>query len=310
MDLYIRQTKKTNEFVKIENKKKIMIHNNNGLSKEDANMWNNRKMGIDAQEELNKQLRSENHKTFYEEKKNGIVYKLKIGDVLPNEVINAWAKQDNNYCSLSNENIWININSNFADDRHIKGFNMINGHICFLVSNTNQIYLKAKGFKEFMENYITNSKNKSKIYNLRKEFKKDFVRLLKKYQEHETLEKEFNIVNKGDRLTLMEEVEIIMNTINKYDTVNENKFKNTQDIITDKAIDLVWGNAEFGKNETKRELIAKSLLKIASDYEIGSTIKQIMENLGLVKTHHKGLTESNTKLTLLGKEFLYRAYEK
>jgi hypothetical protein len=201
---------KTNKFMKIENKKEIVIHNNNGLSKEDANMWNNRKMGVHAQEELNKQLQS-----------------------------------------------------------------------------------------------------KPKVDNLKNQFKKDFLKLLKKYQEHETLEKEFNVNDTKEKLELSEQITILVDVLDKMGS-NENKidlhFAPTKDIITDKAIDIVWDNADFGANQSKRGMIAQSLLKVACGYETGSTIKQIMENLGLVKIVHKDLTESYTKLTQLGKEFLYEAY--
>jgi len=165
----------------------------------------------------------------------------------------------------------------------------------------------------FNLNEETDMKNtKTKVNNLRKQFKKDVNRLLKKYQEHETLAKEFDIVNKGDRLTLMEEAEIIINMFKTYKSTQDIfSINQTEEVITDVAIEIAWGNADFGReNMAKREFIAQSLLKIACGYETGATIKQIMENLGLVKIEHKGLEESYTKLTLLGKEFLYRAYGK
>jgi hypothetical protein len=203
---------KTNKFMKIENKKEIVIHNNNGLSKEDANMWNNRKMGVHAQEELNKQLQS-----------------------------------------------------------------------------------------------------KPKVDNLKNQFKKDFLKLLKKYQEHETLEKEFNVNDIKEKLELSEQITILVDVLDKMGS-NENKidlhFAPTKDIITDKAIDIVWDNADFGANQSKRGMIAQSLLKVACGYETGSTIRDIMNELGLISISRSVYPEGDNivKLTQLGKEFLYEAY--
>lgn len=165
----------------------------------------------------------------------------------------------------------------------------------------------------FNLNEETDMKNtKTKVYNLRKQFKKDVNRLLKKYQEHETLAKEFDIVNEGDRLTLMEEAEIIINMFKTYKSTQDIfSINQTEEIITDVAIKIAWGNADFGReNTTKREFIAQSLLKIACGYETGKTIREIMKNLGLVNVEETGVVGDITNLTLLGKEFLYRAYEK
>ena len=59
----------------------------------------------------------------------------------------------------------------------------------------------------------------------------------------------------------------------------------TEDIITDQQIDNVWGNANFGPywNQNRRAFLNNTMLKVATQYESGSTAKYIVTNLGLVK---------------------------
>ena len=73
-----------------------------------------------------------------------------------------------------------------------------------------------------------------------------------------------------------------------------------QEIITDQQINNAWGNASFGKDVSKREVIANALLKYATDYGTGYTIEQICKELRLITTQ--------CKLTTLGKQYLYEAY--
>lgn len=48
-----------------------------------------------------------------------------------------------------------------------------------------------------------------------------------------------------------------------------------EDLVTDKQIDLAWGNANFGNTGlTKRELIANVLLKCASGFVTGHKWKK------------------------------------
>lgn len=82
----------------------------------------------------------------------------------------------------------------------------------------------------------------------------------------------------------------------------------TEELITDNAIDLVWGNANFGEDTPRREIIANGLLKYATGYKTGKTIREILEELGLVRTKWKGVTEVNVYLTQLGKEYLFLYY--
>jgi len=75
---------------------------------------------------------------------------LKIGDILPEKVIRAWANESNNY---SYGNIWTKGIGMFEKDRRVKSFKIINCVLGFEVSDTATIYLKAEGFKEFMDNF-------------------------------------------------------------------------------------------------------------------------------------------------------------
>lgn len=75
----------------------------------------------------------------------------------------------------------------------------------------------------------------------------------------------------------------------------------TQKNISDEAITAAWGNANFGENIDKREIIANALLKYACGYVTGRTIECICAELKLI-----GKTRNLTKL---GKQYLYTFYE-
>lgn len=70
-------------------------------------------------------------------------------------------------------------------------------------------------------------------------------------------------------------------------------------MITDEAIEKAWGNANFGPNPDKREIIKDTLLKIACGYNTGHTAKQICNELGLLKGSYK--------LSKKGGAYLYQA---
>ena len=74
----------------------------------------------------------------------------------------------------------------------------------------------------------------------------------------------------------------------------------TEQIITDKQINDAWGNASFGKDVPKRDIVANALLKYASVYGTGYTIEQICRELGLIT--------KQCNLTTIGKEYLYEFY--
>lgn len=85
-------------------------------------------------------------------------YGLKVGDKLPERVINKWTTINKNY--LINNNVsfvnpfkWVEETGQFIGNREIEEFRLIDGCVGFLVSHTNKVYLKAEGFKEFMDNF-------------------------------------------------------------------------------------------------------------------------------------------------------------
>jgi hypothetical protein len=75
----------------------------------------------------------------------------------------------------------------------------------------------------------------------------------------------------------------------------------TQNIISDEAITAAWGNANFGEDVDKREIISNALLKYACGYVTGHTIECICTELKLI-----GKTRNLTKS---GKQYLYAFYE-
>ena len=74
---------------------------------------------------------------------------------------------------------------------------------------------------------------------------------------------------------------------------------NVEEIVTDKEIDNVWGNASFG-DQTRRQTVNLSVLKCASGYYQGYTSKTIATELGLIDKEYK--------LTQKGMEYLWAAY--
>ena len=76
------------------------------------------------------------------------------------------------------------------------------------------------------------------------------------------------------------------------------------DLITDKAIDNVWGNANFGEklNSNRRNVVDNALFKTACGYSNGHTAQCIIEELKLVG--------KNNNLTKLGREYLYMSFVK
>ena len=73
-----------------------------------------------------------------------------------------------------------------------------------------------------------------------------------------------------------------------------------EQLITDEALEVAWGNADFGPNTNKRDVIRYTLLKTACGYASGHTADCIVNELGL--KHSFG------KLTELGKRYLYEAF--
>jgi len=83
-------------------------------------------------------------------------YDLYVGMDLPENIINKWPAQGNNYYEESHG--WKKETRLFIGNRKISSFKELNGIIGFEVSGTLNLFLKAEGFKEFMDNF-----NKSKV---------------------------------------------------------------------------------------------------------------------------------------------------
>jgi len=86
--------------------------------------------------------------------------------------------------------------------------------------------------------------------------------------------------------------------------LNYDNLTNAQKIIDDKTLDETFGDSDFGRSWTKREILNNAVLKYASGYETGRTVQCICIALGL---YSEGLTEKKG-LTQKGMEYLYAAY--
>lgn len=71
------------------------------------------------------------------------------------------------------------------------------------------------------------------------------------------------------------------------------------DIITDEQITATFGNSDFGKTN-KRDVIKYALLKYATGYHSGHTIKTILQELNLIT--------SKCILTKDGSHYLFVAF--
>lgn len=78
------------------------------------------------------------------------------GDSLPEELISEWARVGGiNYnCGKG----WQMEGASFQGDRKVVSFEIIDGQMGFLVSDTADVYLKAEGFKEFRDNFYKKEK--------------------------------------------------------------------------------------------------------------------------------------------------------
>ncbi len=75
---------------------------------------------------------------------------LKVGDELPVKIINKWSMQGLNY--YGSKKRWES-ESFFSGNRKILSFKLLDDILGFEVSETGAVYLKAEGFKEFMDNF-------------------------------------------------------------------------------------------------------------------------------------------------------------
>jgi hypothetical protein len=81
-------------------------------------------------------------------------YSLKVGDTLKQEIINAWAYFQGNFCP-DVQTGWANVFCSYDQDKKIEDFRDIDGQVGFHVSGCTKgtHYLKAEGFKEFADNF-------------------------------------------------------------------------------------------------------------------------------------------------------------
>ena len=79
-------------------------------------------------------------------------YGLQVGDKLPSAIISEWKRVGNNRCQI-NDGSWEKSSMPFHGDRTILSFKVLHGIIGFEVSGTVDVYLRAEGFKEFMESF-------------------------------------------------------------------------------------------------------------------------------------------------------------
>lgn len=73
-------------------------------------------------------------------------------------------------------------------------------------------------------------------------------------------------------------------------------------ILPDAHIEAAWGNASFGKEVLKRDVVANALLKYASGYLTGHTIECICRELGLIT--------KNCNLTTFGERYLFAHFSR
>ena len=78
--------------------------------------------------------------------------------------------------------------------------------------------------------------------------------------------------------------------------------ENPEIILSESHIEAAWGNASFGKDVSKRDVVANALLKYASGYCSGHTIECICRELGLVT--------KNCNLSAFGKRYLFAHFSR
>ena len=100
-------------------------------------------------------FKAEGFKEFLEEQSKVVTtqntFGLKIDDDLPESIINKWAAKDKNIIILPNGWQKSMTGINFIGNRKIQKFEMLRSKMAFLVSGSSNVYLKAEGFKEFLE---------------------------------------------------------------------------------------------------------------------------------------------------------------
>ena len=105
-----------------------------------------------------------------------------------------------------------------------------------------------------------------------------------------------NLRAKIDSMTT-EELQVILDKVESMNINTPDVKRVEKSVISDKAIDLAWGSANFGKNPNKRYIIIRAVQKCIDGWANGHTIQMIIQELGLVEPESK-------KATRLGLEFV------
>lgn len=77
--------------------------------------------------------------------------------------------------------------------------------------------------------------------------------------------------------------------------------RSEEELVSDEALDAVWGHANFG-GRTKREVIRLGTLKCLAGWHQGHTSKTICTELGLINEKYK--------VTAKGKAYVWLAFGK
>ena len=83
--------------------------------------------------------------------------------------------------------------------------------------------------------------------------------------------------------------DIVIKAARAYAKLQDGEIQQPADaVVSDDDIDAVWGNANFGANTDKREIILDTLFKYARGFSTGSTATHICQDLGLIKNYRTG----------------------
>lgn len=72
-------------------------------------------------------------------------------------------------------------------------------------------------------------------------------------------------------------------------------------IVTDEEIDSSWGNANFGDQRSKRDVIYDTCIKYATGYESGRTARELCKALGLLQ----GVGIGEARVTEKGMDYIF-----
>ena len=151
--------------------------------------------GVDVHKNKDFELMPEGFRPFAESTETVITtFGLCLNQKLSAVDIREWCNVDKNKW---HDVTWRKTPGTFVGDREIENFDIKDGVIAFLVSNTEDVWLKAAGFKEFCESR-----------KVKKETPVPFTELVKKLPVKEELpvKKEFALLSKKSKQRLMTSV--------------------------------------------------------------------------------------------------------